>query len=192
MTDPVRVEPYEAARHGDGPWRVVAAVFEEYGFPFAAFGYDADLRAPDRWYPPDRGGLAVAVAVSGAVVGCIAVEGRPGDLFEIHRLYVLREYRRRGIGTHLLRWALDRAKVLGATTVVAYSDIAFLDAHRLYERLGFQRFRFRYAPDPWQSREWGFRLALGAPHSQAAPPTASEWEAASCRPSAKTSCRNTV
>jgi len=43
---------------------------------------------------------------------------------------------------------------------VLYSDVAFLDAHRLYRRMGFRNHRFRYAPDPWQSREWGFELRL--------------------------------
>jgi len=26
--------------------------------------------------------------------------------------------------------------------------------------MGFRNHRFRYAPDPWQSREWGFELRL--------------------------------
>ena len=40
-------------------------------------------------------------------------------------------------------------------------DVHFEDAHRLYRRFGFRCTRFRYAPDPWQSREWGFELDLG-------------------------------
>ena len=37
----------------------------------------------------------------------------------------------------------------------------FEDAHRLYRRHGFRNHRFRYAPDPWASREWGFVRSLG-------------------------------
>ena len=55
---------------------------------------------------------------------------------------------------------IDRAQVEGAQELVLYSDIAFADAHRLYTRMGFRCNRFRYAPDPWQSREWGFTLDL--------------------------------
>ena len=29
-----------------------------------------------------------------------------------------------------------------------------------YIRLGFRCHRFRYAPDPWQTREWGFERFL--------------------------------
>lgn len=169
-----------------------AAVLAEYGFPSASFGYDADRRAPDRWCPPDQGGLAVTAATSGAVRGCLAVAARPGDPFESHRLSVLCEDGRQSVGTVLPRWALARAKTLGATAVVAYSDSTFLDGHRSYERLGFQGPRSRYLPDPWKSRGKGVPALPGRPHSQEESPTASEWEAASCRPSAKTSCRNTV
>jgi len=185
-----RIEPYDRARHGDGPWRVVAAVFEEFGFPFVAFDYHADLREPERWYPPERGGLAVALDDTGMVVGCVALEGTPGATFELHRLYVLARARRQGLGEALVRWALGRARELGAKSVLAFSDIAFVDAHRLYERLGFRRFRFRYAPDPWQSREWGFRLDVEA-YSQAASPTAIACDAESRCSLLNTSTRNT-
>ena len=40
------------------------------------------------------------------------------------------------------------------------SPFAFTNAHRLYLRCGFRNHRFRYAPDPFASREWGFTLAL--------------------------------
>jgi ribosomal protein S18 acetylase RimI-like enzyme len=61
-----------------------------------------------------------------------------------------------------VRWVLAEARQHGAGEVVLFSDVHFTDAHRLYERLGFRRYRFRYAPDPWQSREWGYRLVLDA------------------------------
>lgn len=179
-----RLEPYDRARHGSGPWHVVASVFEEFGFPFASYDYDADLREPERFYPPERGGLVVALA-DDAVVGCVALEGSPGASFELHRLYVLAGARRHGIGTALLRWAIDRAAELRARELIAYSDIAFLDAHRLYERMGFRRFRFRYAPDPWRSREWGFRLEFVPSYSQSASPTAIECAATSASLSVK-------
>ena len=33
-------------------------------------------------------------------------------------------------------------------------------ADYLATRHGFRCTRFRYAPDPWQSREWGFEMAF--------------------------------
>ncbi len=160
MTPPVAVVPYDRARHADGPWRVVKAVFAEYGFPFDENDYDADLLHPDEHYEGQSGWFAVAQDAAGEVVGCVGLTDEGGGLFELHRLYVLAEMRRTGAGSSLVRWALDIATVHGCERMVLFSDIAFEDAHRLYLRFGFRNHRFRYAPDPWRSREWGFELEL--------------------------------
>jgi len=155
-----RVVPYDRARHGDGPWRVVSAVFKEYGFAFAENDYDADLLDPAAHYDGVSGWFAVCEDAERRVVGCVGLTDEGGGVFEVHRLYVLAEARRGGTGSALLRWALHLARERGARTAVLYSDVHFQDAHRLYLRFGFRCHRFRYAPDPWQSREWGFVLDL--------------------------------
>ncbi len=160
---PISVVPYDAARHGDAPWRVVSAVFAEYGFPFSENGYDDDLLHPAAHYDGRTGWFAVAENARGEVVGCVGVTGEGAGRFELHRLYVLAEARRAGAGSALIRWVLDTARARGATSVELFSDVHFIDAHRLYERFGFRNHRFRYAPDPWQSREWGFLLDLPGP-----------------------------
>lgn len=152
----IRVVPYSKARHGDGPWRVVSAVFEEYGFPFAESDYDADLVDPATHYDGLRGWFAVAENGAGRVVGCIGVTDEGDGLFELHRLYVLAEGRRGGTGGKLVNWVFEIAQAHGCQRMVLFSDVHFEDAHRLYVRHGFRNDRFRYAPDPWQSRELGF------------------------------------
>ena len=151
-----RVVPYARERHGDGPWRVVARVFEEYGFPFAEADYDADVLWPERHYR--EGWFLVAEAADGEVVGCVGLSDEGDGEFELHRLYVLPEARGKGLGERLTREVIGLARAAGARRLVLFSDVAFEHAHRLYERYGFRRNRFRYAPDPWQSREWGFVL----------------------------------
>ncbi|MCL6643837.1 MAG: GNAT family N-acetyltransferase [Dehalococcoidia bacterium] len=151
-----RVVPYARERHGDGPWRVVARVFEEYGFPFAEADYDTDVLWPERHYR--EGWFLVAEAADGEVVGCVGISDEGSGEFELHRLYVLPEARGKGLGERLTREVIALARAAGARRLVLFSDVAFEQAHRLYERCGFRRNRFRYAPDPWQSREWGFVL----------------------------------
>ena len=151
-----RVVPYVRERHGDGPWRVVARVFEEYGFPFAEADYDADVLWPERHYR--EGWFLVAEAANGEVVGCVGLSDEGDGEFELHRLYVLPEARGKGLGERLTREVFGLTRAAGARRRVLFSDVAFEHAHRLYERCGFRRNRFRYAPDPWQSREWGFVL----------------------------------
>jgi GNAT superfamily N-acetyltransferase len=157
----IRIVPYERDRHGDGPWRVVKAVFDEYGFPFDENDYDADLLHPEVHYDGRTGWFAVAEDAHGWVVGCVGLSDEGRGVFELHRLYVLAEGRRGGTGSRLVQWVIDGARARGARKLILFSDVAFEDAHRLYIHFGFRCTRFRYAPDPWQSREWGFELDLG-------------------------------
>ena len=153
---PFSIVPYERARHGDGPWRVVSTVFEEYGFPFAESDYDADLANPEEHYKDDTGWFWVAEAAGGEVVGCVGLSDEGGGEFELHRLYVLSSARGRRLGERLTRLVVDTARERGARRLVLFSDVHFTHAHGVYQRCGFRCDRFRYAPDPWRSREWGF------------------------------------
>src|SRR5688572_6603371 len=95
------IVPYTAERHGDGPWRVVKAVFDEYGFPFDENEYDDDLLHVSRHYDGVRGWFAVAETMDGAVGGCVGLTDEGRGVFELHRLYVLGEWRRYGLGQGL-------------------------------------------------------------------------------------------
>lgn len=154
----VSIVAYERERHGDAPWRIVRDVFEEYGFEFAVNDYDADLMEPEKHYDGLRGWFAVAEDDSGEVLGCVGVTNEGDGVFELHRLYVAASGRRSGAGSALTQWVIDTAREHGARRIVLYSDIHFADAHRLYLKMGFRNHRFRYAADPWQSREWGFEM----------------------------------
>jgi putative acetyltransferase len=156
----VRLVPYDRDRHGDAPWRVVEAVFAEYGFAFAMDDYDADLLDPAAHYDARGGWFTVAEDADGRVVGCVGGSDEGDGVYELHRLYVLAEARRSGAGSALLRSVIDTARARGGRKVILFSDVHFEDAHRLYLRFGFRCTRFRYAPDPWQSREWGFELSI--------------------------------
>ncbi len=162
MSGPFSVVPYEV-RHGAGPWQVVRAVFHEYGFEFELGDYDADLRDPAAFYDGVLRWLAVAESTDGQVVGCVAVSQEPGGHYELHRLYVLAEARGHDLGRRLVQWVIDFVATRGCARLELFSDVAFLHAHALYERMGFRRHRFRYADDPWKSPEWGFELHISPP-----------------------------
>ena len=153
---PFELRPYERARHGDGPWRVVSTVFEEYGFPFQESDYDADLVRPEEFYVPPTGWFWVVEDAGGEVVGCVGLSDDGGGEFELHRLYVLSSARGHRLGETLCKLVIESARTAGARRLVLFSDVHFTHAHGVYERSGFRCDRFRYAPDPWQSREWGF------------------------------------
>src|SRR4029078_8283650 len=133
--------PYDGARHGDQPWQGVSAVWAEYGFEFQRTDYEDDLVDPATHYGGGRGWFMGAEDAAGRVAGCIGLTDEGDGLFEVHRLYVLAETRRSGTGSALLRRALELALERNARRVELFSDIAFLDAHRLYRRFGFRNHR---------------------------------------------------
>jgi GNAT superfamily N-acetyltransferase len=153
------VEDYDRARHGDGPARVVEAVYREYGFTWEPEGYHLDVLRPEEAYRAPDAFFAVATR-DGRVIGTIGGT-RHGDEAELKRLYLLREERGQGVGRALAERFLAWARAVGCSRAVLWSDKRFTDAHRLYLRLGFSVTSERICePDPDKSPEWGCTLLL--------------------------------
>ena len=68
---------------------------------------------------------------------------------QIESVRVHRGMRGRGLGSELIRWAIEAAREAGAGIVQLTSDASRTEAHRFYERLGFV------------NSHAGFKLQLG-------------------------------
>lgn len=101
---------------------------------------------------------AVAFVVAGTPYAEICHEGEA----EFRMLAVAPEARRRGVGRLLARACIDRARASGASQVVICSSTAMPAAHRLYERLGFQRLPDRDWSPGEGTQLIAFRLPLDA------------------------------
>lgn len=84
------------------------------------------------------GGEAVVAVARGVVVGSVGWVPLGPDV-ELRLLYVAAAARRRGLGARLARLVEETARRRGAAAVELWSDTRFADAHRLYERLGYER-----------------------------------------------------
>lgn len=91
-------------------------------------------------------GAALMVAeLDGVVVGCflfmllphIANRGLP--IAQVESVHVHPDHRSKGLGEHMIRWALDRARESGCQRLQLTSNKSRTDAHRFYERLGFAK-----------------------------------------------------
>ena len=91
--------------------------------------------------------LWVAVDPDGTLVGCVTIcpgglpwreVADPGE-GEFRMLAVAPEAQGRGVGEALVRLVLDRFRRDGATGVALSSLTEMTAAHRIYERLGFER-----------------------------------------------------
>ncbi|MFI8824195.1 GNAT family N-acetyltransferase [Streptomyces sp. NPDC053431] len=87
----------------------------------------------------------VVVAVrAGKVVGTLQLTVIPGlsrrgttrSIIEGVRIHT--EERGSGLGSRLIEWAVEESRVQGCRLVQLTSDVTRTDAHRFYERLGFE------------------------------------------------------
>jgi ribosomal protein S18 acetylase RimI-like enzyme len=136
---PPRPEEYAAAGE------VTVQAYDADGHLAGDVGYDAKLR--DVASRVELAEVLVAVDAAGEVIGTVTVVqagsayaeiSRPGEL-EFRMLAVAPSARGHGVGEALTRAVLDRARTLGTRKVVLSSAEEMRSAHRLYERLGFER-----------------------------------------------------
>ena len=81
---------------------------------------------------------------NGEVIGTLHLMFLPSISFQgglraqIESVRVDRRFQSQGIGSAMMKWAMDRAKQRGAYVVQLTTHNSRLDAHRFYERLGFK------------------------------------------------------
>jgi GNAT superfamily N-acetyltransferase len=102
--------------------------------------YAAALQAIDA----DPSGRFLVAELDGAVVGCLQLNIIPSlarrgmTLAIIESVRIDSRLRGRGFGEALVREAMRLAKLRGAGLMELATNVSRKDAHRFYERLGFQ------------------------------------------------------
>jgi len=152
------IEPF-APHHAKAVLEVIGSVFAEYAMTFDPSDFDDDLLDVDGHYRA-LGGWFSVLTDAARVVGTVAAVPREDAAWELKRLYLLPGYRGRGQGRALIEHALVRVREAGGREAIAWSDVRLETAHRVYERLGFERFAERRLEDIDRSVERGFRLPL--------------------------------
>lgn len=98
--------------------------------------WDAALKNTDvRVFVADVDGVLASSCML-AVVPNLANGGRPFGIVE--HVVTLSRFRRRGLAQSVLRFALDFAWSLGCCKVVLLSGMQRVDAHKVYEAVGFR------------------------------------------------------
>jgi putative acetyltransferase len=140
--------------HQSGVINTVQTVYNEYGWQWEAEGYHRDLYTISDYYISSGGMFWVALKGE-RVVGCVGVTIHPPQS-ELHRLYLLPDYRGRGLGRRLFETAMNFAKEHQCRRMQAWSDVVLKEAHGLYLKNGFVQEGERICSDPDKSREYGF------------------------------------
>lgn len=120
----------------------IRVLFREYqsliGNAVCFQGFQAEVQSLPGCYAPPRGCLLHSL-VDGRLSGMVALRELTPQCAEIKRLFVRPEYRSHGVGRCLMETVLRRAQQLEFQRVVLDTLPTMVDAHRLYQRIGFQQ-----------------------------------------------------
>ena len=123
------------------------AAWSDGPFPFDPEGAHGDLRRIPEVYQAGDGGFWL-LRVGERVVGTVAIRRLPGNVAEVKRLVVHRDYRGRGYGELLFNHALDHARGAGFSRVRLDTIRDTGPAIRLYQKHGFREIdRYNDNPD---------------------------------------------
>lgn len=136
---------YRAARPEDLPYLVELivedSVISTNDDPADAMA--ADYRAALAAIDADPNEEMIIAELDGRRVGCFQLSYLPGIMRrgmwrgQIEMVHVQGGRQGQGIGTQMMRWAVERCRERGCGMVQLTSNKKRPDAHRFYERLGF-------------------------------------------------------
>lgn len=114
---------------------VVLRGFKDFGFKYTP-QYDFDLDDPKKHYI-ESGGMFYVLEIDGKIVGTIAVI-KKGDIAELKRWYVDKDFQGKGYGSKLLDKAILFCKENGINKIEFETNKKFTKAHILYKKRGFK------------------------------------------------------
>ncbi|TMI62602.1 MAG: GNAT family N-acetyltransferase [Bacteroidetes bacterium] len=95
------------------------------------------LQNPEKAIINDGGAILIAL-YNGEVAGTAGLRKIDDEVFEFTKMTVGEEYRRKGIAEAMCYASFEKAKQLGAKTVILYSNTLQAAAIKMYEKIGFQ------------------------------------------------------
>ena len=84
-----------------------------------------------------KGGAILMATCNGSVAGAVALKKVNEDVYELTKMAVDEQFRRKGIAEALSYAAFDKAKSVGVKKLVLYSQTTLVPAITMYRKLGF-------------------------------------------------------
>lgn len=106
------------------------------------------------------GGAVLFAKLDGRIAGTCALLRHGPELFELTKMAVAEDARRRLVGTRLTLAVAERARARGARELYLETHPSFAAARRLYETLGFERIPESPIPAAYRRRRIPMRLKL--------------------------------
>ena len=119
--------------------KVVFDVLVEYGLSPDPTGADKDLAAVEAYYHQKKGYFGVVETETG-VVATTGIMRINEATCELRKMYILRDYRGKGLGQYLLEFSINKAKELGYQRMILETASPLKEAIALYKKFGFQAY----------------------------------------------------
>ena len=87
------------------------------------------------------GGAILMALYNGHIAGTVALRKIDDVTYEFTKMAVGKNFRRKGIGQALCYASFEKAKSLGATKVILYSNTLQKEAIIMYEKIGFKHLK---------------------------------------------------
>ncbi len=117
-----------------------ASLFREYAewlnIDLCFQGFEEELAHLDAMYSAPSGVIFLSKEED-IFTGCVAVRKKDNDVAELKRMYIKPEYREAGLGSELLKSALDAATTMGYKKIRLDTLSHMTPAISLYKKYGF-------------------------------------------------------
>jgi len=146
------------AEDSDAPGLIslIGDIFGEYDCVLDLENLDKELLSIDS-YIKSRGGKFWVAEQAARIVGSIGYGLKDEGMVELKRLYVNKNWRRKGLANRLTDLVYLAAAEVGARAIDLWSDTRFVEAHAFYLKHGFQQQpETRDLNDPSNSTEFHF------------------------------------
>ena len=85
----------------------------------------------------DKGGHIFFAAFDGEIAGTFALMKEDDNVFELSKMAVSEKFQGRKIGNKLLKFAIEKAREIGARKLILFSNTMLAPAIHLYKKYGF-------------------------------------------------------
>jgi len=134
VTNPIEIQDFVPSDEGQ-VLEVVACVLREHGFEYDP-QMDSDLKDIPKEYI-----RFLVVKDQRRVVGCSGVKRVSGDVAELKRMYLLMDYRSKGLGVKLLESSIKFCSANQFKTILLDTTLRNKQAMGLFVKHGFREIR---------------------------------------------------
>lgn len=118
--------------------KIIFKVLKEYGLKSDEQGKDSDLNDIDKYYLNSGGFFGVVEDRNKNIIGAFGLYRLSDQVYELRKMYLLKEAREMGCGKMILNFAVQMAKESNINLIQLETISTLKEAIALYKKFGFK------------------------------------------------------